>query len=385
MLVLLLGLTVVACGDAQDDPVDTTGGESTGTDSDLPEVVDLPETTQDTTEVDTGEPACDPPAAVGEPAWQVLDLCRAEGQLLGVWGTGRNNVWAVGAKGQVVRFDGCTWTMPDPGTTSDLWWVFGFEDGPVSLIGADGTILKWTVSDGFEAMDSGVTLTIFGMWGAAPNDLWAVGFVNDNAQKGEILRYDGTSWSKVVGLPDVGETPNYFKVWGSGKNDVWVVGRDDLVLHWDGSAWSDRTTGLGTDWITVTGTSKDDVVIVGGSNGGAVAQMKDGKFESVGPDFLPAIQGVCLHPNGTGVATGLGATFLKRTDKGDWEEDWAAPFDLFFPSEPPVEGCQSVTPDYHACFADGEGGTYVVGGNFFAGLTEGVILYNGPPIPTEGL
>ena len=62
-----------------------------------------------------------------------------------------------------------------------------------------------------------------------------------------------------------------------------------------------------------------------------------------------------------------------------------APFDVVNPVEPPVPGCKLPTPDYHACYADGAGGFFLVGGHFFGGLTEGAILHYGPKISAKGL
>ena len=337
------------------------------------------------TETDAG--GCKPPDRTGEPStWQVLDVCRTGGQLLGVWGTGPHDVWAVGAKGQVLRYDGCEWTAPDAGTDADLWWVFGFEGGPVFLSGAGGTMLRWTAAAGFEPLETGVSITLYGIWGDAPEDLWSVGFDAAGVEPSAVMRWDGKTWTKVTGLPaTVGDQTHFFKVWGSGPSDVWVVGRDDLILHWDGQQWADRASGIETDWITVTGNGPGDVVIVGGKSQGVIAKREGDGWSTVGPDFVQTLQGVCLQPDGTALATGVGATFVRRSSDGAWAEDLEAPFDLFSPFDPPVEGCQSPTPDYHACFADGAGGFYAVGGNFFGPLTEGALLHYGPPASSDGL
>ncbi len=338
-------------------------------------------------------------APAGDPAWQVLKVCETRGQLLSVWGTGQSNVWVVGAGGQVLHFDGCAWTRPDSGTTADLWWVFGFEGGPVYFAGADGTVIKHEGGVS-EAMSTGVSVTLFGIWGSSVSDLYAVGFDNDGGDPGAVLHFNGAAWSKVSGLPaSVDDDSDFFKVWGRSADDragvwgaaeppsskdVWVVGRKNLILHFDGATWSDEASDVDTDWITVTGDA-EDVVIVGGKSNGAIIRRAGDAWEDVSPDFIQTLQGVCLAPDGSGLAAGLGATFVRRDADGAWSEDESAPFDLFNPSDPPVEQCFSPTPDYHACFADGAGGLFAVGGNFFAPLTEGAIVYYGPAISTEGL
>ena len=112
--------------------------------------------------------------------WQIVhdDL---EGALLSVWGSSATDIWAVGgdpteaSTPMVIHFDGTTWERLDPGTQGDLWWVFGFAGGPVYMGGAGGRILRY--QDGvFTLMTTPDTgLTVFGIWGASPSDVWAVG------------------------------------------------------------------------------------------------------------------------------------------------------------------------------------------------------------------
>ncbi|MFT7620981.1 MAG: hypothetical protein ACI9WU_000142 [Myxococcota bacterium] len=330
-----------------------------------------------------GDPDTSGSACSVDPAstWQVVATC-LEHELLSVWGTGPDDVWTVGAGGSVLRYSGCSWSRPDVGTDKDLWWVFGFkEGGPVFITGADGLILRDSGS-GFEAMESGTTATLYGLWGAAPDDVYTVGFDPKGDGASALLHFDGTTWSQVADLPvDMASRPRFFKVWGRATNDVWVVGSDDMVLHWDGSAWSDAATGTGHDWVTVAG-SGDLMVTVGGLSNAALSERQGtSAWSGQAPDFLQVLQGACVQPDGTALATGLGGTFVRR-DASGWHEDEAAPFDVVNPA---VDACKNPVPDYHSCFADGQGGYFVVGGNFLGGLTEGVLLHYGPTIPTTGL
>jgi len=55
---------------------------------------------------------------------------------------------------------------------------------------------------------------------------------------------DGQAWVAVGS----GTTELLLGVWGAAPNDVWAVGRG-TIIHWDGQAWSPRTSGTsgGTD------------------------------------------------------------------------------------------------------------------------------------------
>ena len=103
--------------------------------------------------------------------------------LLSVAGTSATDVWAVGAdKGQgpiVLHFDGTTWTRRPTGQRGHLWWVQPFADGTAIMGGGSTTLLRWNGA-AFERMATpGVAShTIFGVWGAAPDDVYAVGSVS---------------------------------------------------------------------------------------------------------------------------------------------------------------------------------------------------------------
>jgi hypothetical protein len=143
-----------------------------------------------------------------------------------VWGSGPHDVWAAGS-GVLLHGDGTTWSpVTVPGTPTFV--------GPI--------------------------------WGAAANDVWLGSFTIDDkgVDHGELLRWDGTSWTRVVTSKVVSS------LWGTGPNDVWALasdGYDGAILHWDGVAWTRARTrlsglygGLGALW----GSGPDDVWAAGG-------------------------------------------------------------------------------------------------------------------------
>jgi hypothetical protein len=236
----------------------------------------------------------------------------------------------------------------------------------------------------WEALETATSATLFGLWGSAADDVWAVGFDQSTDGSGTLLHFDGTAFSAVTDLPPEAAGADLFKVWGAAADDVWVVGREDVLIHWDGTAWTAQPSGLTSNWVTVTGAG-EHLVVVGGKSNGTLIERRGGDWVDLSPDFLQPLQGACFQPDGQALATGLGATFLRRDAEGTWSEDWDAPFDVVNPTASPVPGCSHPTPDYHACAADGAGGFYVAGGHFFGPLTEGALLYYGPLLPTEGL
>ena len=96
------------------------------------------------------------------------------GALLSVWGTSTTDVWVAGANSldgqgpQVYHYDGLSWTRMDPVVSGgDLWWVFGFEEGPVFVGGENGIILRYEDGE-VEKMSTPFTGVVYGIWGAGP-------------------------------------------------------------------------------------------------------------------------------------------------------------------------------------------------------------------------
>ena len=132
--------------------------------------------------------AC-PPEPPPPPKWAIVAE-KLPNALLSVWGTSASDVWTVGSdtgdgKGPLVlHFDGTSWERKETGSTGDLWWVFGFADGPVYVGGEGGKILRYT-NGTFTRLTTPGTAVVSGIWGATPDDVWAVGAESGGARAGK--------------------------------------------------------------------------------------------------------------------------------------------------------------------------------------------------------
>ncbi len=210
----------------------------------------------------------DPPLPPATPAsWETISSL-TDAELQGVWGSDAGNVWAVGAKGTLLRFDGTAWDYALPpeashdensrlGTTGlDAVWGTGRSD--VWAVGSGGTILRY---DGSRWTDVSPEITrsrLRSVWGSGPDDIWAVG------DRGTILHYDGTAW---IEDPASGSTDDdLYGVWVGGRDDAWAVGESATIFRYDGMAWTEVRTDLTTEWLyAVWGSGPSDVWAVGGS------------------------------------------------------------------------------------------------------------------------
>jgi hypothetical protein len=102
-------------------------------------------------------------------------------------------------------------------------------------------------------LNSGVTETLFAVWGSSPTDVWAVGAAS------VILHYDGATWTRMP----VTFNDQFNGVWGFSATDVFIVGAEGLCLRWDGFSWSQVATGTSLDLKDVWGDSASDVWAVG--------------------------------------------------------------------------------------------------------------------------
>ena len=178
--------------------------------------------------------------------------------LWGVWSSAVDDVWAVGDFGAVVHWDGGAWTSSTPITMASLSSVWGSGANDVWAAGANGTILHfdgttWSVSANISSK------ILYRLSGSGPDDVWAVG------DAGTILHYDGASWTASAS----GTDSILWGVWSAGPSDAWAVGNttggDATILHFDGTAWSPAGTPAAPFPNAVWGSGPSDVWVVGES------------------------------------------------------------------------------------------------------------------------
>jgi hypothetical protein len=85
----------------------------------------------------------------------------------------------------------------------------------------EGTCLSW------KTVSSGITTELRDVWGAAANDIWAVGTCSG------ILRYNGQKWAPDTRYdPTCGRLSQTFtSIWGSSFKDVWLTYESGALLQ----------------------------------------------------------------------------------------------------------------------------------------------------------
>ncbi|OGO31336.1 MAG: hypothetical protein A2136_06415, partial [Chloroflexi bacterium RBG_16_54_11] len=232
-----------------------------------------------------------------------------------------SDAWAVGAasSGQandqttlVLHWDGTSWTIipsPSPGSgymnelfavsaisPNDIWAVGGLENtgeyAKTLVEHWDGT--SWSVIP--SANMPGVNNGLYGVVAIAPNDVWAVGYYGVAGFDTLIEHWDGSAWT-IVPSPSPQNSSNILRaVYGTGTSDVWAVGyslnffnyfTSTIIEHWDGSTWTEVIGfgGSGPDSATygVAALSPGDAWAVGDSGGLALIGRWNGSSWSAFP------------------------------------------------------------------------------------------------------
>lgn len=295
--------------------------------------------------------------------------------LMAVHGTSSEDVWMVGADDGngplVLHFDGRDWTRAETGSSADLWWVHSFAEDRVFFAGSDATILSYDGEKFVRERTPGLgRSTVYGLWGAAPDDVYAVGSVS--GRNGFIWHFDGSKWTELPLPSDLprdvnNDVPALLKVSGRTAHDVMVVGDKGVVLR-----------GNADDGFEVIATDTDErlftvdcegelAVIVGGSSTGLALEEADGELAALNVASSGVLQGVDVGPRGTIWLTGEDGLIL--SGRGHRVDVVDPGIDI------PVESLHSV-------WIDPSGGVWAVGGNVLSGtLDAGIGIHLGKAVP----
>ena len=308
--------------------------------------------------------------AAPQPAWQiVLAEADLDGVVLSVWGSGPDDVYAVGGPlgnsgptSLVMHFDGSAWRRLEPGGTETYWWVGGSAPDDVWMVGEAGRVTRWDGAT-FTEYPSGTTATLWGVWSAGPDEAWAVGGTPGDAPGDDdvVLRWDGAAWAPdPLPAPPLGRA--LYKVWGATPDDLYVVGEAGVMWRRLGGQWTLLPEIAPSTLFTVAGCGADDIWAVGGQH---VLRSDGDAFATVDIALTNQVNGVACGPPGSVLLVGTGGR-KQRLVAGPGVDDF---FDL--PHD-----------DLHAAWSDGQGAFWAAGGDFFtspaAGPRRGVVARFGP-------
>ena len=225
--------------------------------------------------------------------------------LAGVDATSATNALAVGTSTSVsgptsvavaLRWNGSAWSrqsVPQPaGTTNNSFnGLKALSASDAWAVGSSGTTFTGlSLAEHFNGVSWSAVPTpnpgtreniLTSVAGTASNDVWAVGYYR-NLPYGNrirlplILHFDGSAWSQVPS-PDSGpgQSTYLYGVAVTSATDAWAVGygsgQGAFVLHFNGSAWSLVSGPALSSLSGVAARSATDVWVCGSDSSGAAA------------------------------------------------------------------------------------------------------------------
>jgi hypothetical protein len=170
-----------------------------------------------------------------------------------------NDVYFAGQSGyttgEVLRFDGSGLSQLLY-YGEELFGIWAYATGSGFACG-EGRLLHFRPSQPLEDIPTGLQHGYQSPdrfqtgWGSSASDMYCVG--NSGA-----YHYDGVSVSRVVPLLDL------LHISGTSALDVWVVGRNGVLQHFDGAAWTAIDAGQGTlDLVVIAALSSQEVFAAG--------------------------------------------------------------------------------------------------------------------------
>jgi hypothetical protein len=186
--------------------------------------------------------------------WSETQIPRVGTHLMSLWGTSPNDIYAVGSFDPIMQYDGASWNSITELVPNLLVGIWGTSSNDIHMVGnrrpESGSILHY---DGSELSVADVGAHLSAVWGTSSTDAYAVGW------SGVILHWDGTDWTEMTS----GTSVTLNGVWGTSPSDVYAVGDSGTILHYDGSGWGEMQSGISTNLYAVWGTSSGDVYAVG--------------------------------------------------------------------------------------------------------------------------
>ncbi|MCW5832120.1 MAG: hypothetical protein KIS78_06675 [Labilithrix sp.] len=219
--------------------------------------------------------------------------------LTAVWGTSKDDVWAVGSRGTILHWDGAAWTATPSGTPQTLFAITGSGPNDVWAFSSRGVVLR---STGFAAGAATWTAAppvaptyaqyppqvhneslLLAAWAGAAGALWTAGEPYPVVPDGERTPTPMNLWRRAKAGSAaawdhdvIGSSVAVRGLWGDAAHGVWAVGgtygtalqRAGRTFHATVAAggaptWTEIDSQSSTDLHAVWGSSATDVWAVG--------------------------------------------------------------------------------------------------------------------------
>jgi hypothetical protein len=280
--------------------------------------------------------------------------------LYAAWGSSASDVWAVGADGVAVHYDGESWTVESPPATVLYTLTSVSGSGPNDVYTSDGNLNVYHFDGGgWTKVNSLVPAGVidFSVYDGAPGSLWIGGFVVGAYYSTSYILYPATATtlgtaqtdsatelfdtpSGTIGLIATSPTNVWcggnplsqsngtsltvasgaagFALWAASADSIFAGTTGPDVDIWDGMTWTPSNTGTTGSTGGVWGTSSSRVFVatyvVDGEGEGSTGEVRAwnglGWSNETLPANTPYLYAVYAAPTGEVFAFGENGTIL---------------------------------------------------------------------------
>jgi len=263
-----------------------------------------------TTDSDTGDSS--PPVDV---SWEsVLTVPVA---LSGVWGAGPDHAVAVGGNvtdASVYLWDGSTWSEGTAPELPMLVWAQGFAADDIYVVGFRGGFAHWD-GQAWTTIPTGVQQDLWGIFGARADDLWIVGGAIDEGDP-LILHWDGAQITAETLPPEANSrfAHSLFKVFGV-DDRLFAVGQRGLIVEHTADGWVEQSTGAeaNEDFVSLWGTSEDNLTAVGGRSTPRVSLYNGTTWDTSQPQGLNGLNAITFWEDDLAIIAGVNGSAARLT------------------------------------------------------------------------
>ncbi|HSG99680.1 MAG TPA: M64 family metallopeptidase, partial [candidate division Zixibacteria bacterium] len=238
----------------------------------------------------------------GSLAWR-SPPCSLPQDMHALWGSGPDDVFAVGNLGTILHYGGVGWGAVPSGSGEQLTGVWGSAPDDVFAVGLNaGEVLHFNGSSWSLLYDAPISLT--DIWGLASNDVYATGF-------GTVLHFDGSVWTNA----NLGVFGYLNALWGSGPDNIVAVGSGGAIRRYNGSTWSSQSSGTSAFLYDVWGSDANNIIAVGA--GGAILRYNGSQWSSEPSGVTASLFAIWGYDAANVFVSGAGGLIL-RYSNGSW-------------------------------------------------------------------
>jgi photosystem II stability/assembly factor-like uncharacterized protein len=167
-------------------------------------------------------------------------------------------VYVVGSFGTILNYNGATWkNLSNPCLSIDNFYeVWGTGRNDVYVLGASGAVFHYggTAAGWNRVMAPVPGLLLDSIWGTSFDDLFVCG------NWGTIMHFDGTDWT----LMPIDYKGTFRDIRGTSSNDVFAVGTLPAALfYYNGTQWTELTQLTDANLTGICFISDEELIVVG--------------------------------------------------------------------------------------------------------------------------